>query len=343
MKALFFDQHGERDRLRYGDLPAPRVGPGEVRVAIRAAALNHLDIWVRRGWPGLTLALPHVGGSDGAGEVTEIGPGVAGVAAGDRVCIDPGISTRSDEWTRRGQDALSPGYQILGEHRPGTFAEQVVVPADNLLPIPSGMSFAEAAAPLLTGLTAWHMLLTAGRLQAGESVLVVGAGGGVNTMAIQIAKLAGATVYAVTSGSEKVAKARDLGADQVLDYRAEPEWSKAIFSLSGRRGVDVVVDNVGQATLRQSLRALSPGGRLLQVGNTSGFDFQMDLRLMFVKQISWIGSTMGSHQEFRDMMQQVFLGRLRPVIDRVLPLREGVHAIELMEAGRQFGKLVLEP
>jgi NADPH:quinone reductase-like Zn-dependent oxidoreductase len=343
MKALFFDQHGERDRLRYGDVPDPRVGPGEVRVAIRATALNHLDIWVRKGWPGLSLALPHIGGSDGAGEVVELGPGVTGVAIGDRVCIDPGISTRRDEWTRRGQDALSPGYQILGEHRPGTFADYVVVPQENLLAIPAEMTFADAAAPLLTGVTAWHMFLTAGRLQAGESVLVVGAGGGVNSMAIQIAKLAGATVYALTSGTVKIQKALALGADHAIDYRADPEWSKAIFALTGRRGVDVVVDNVGQATLRQSLRALAPGGRLLTVGNTSGYTFEMDVRLMFVKQIRWIGSTMGSHQEFRDLMRLVFAGRLRPVIDRVLPLREGVEAVRLLEEGRQFGKLVLEP
>jgi NADPH:quinone reductase-like Zn-dependent oxidoreductase len=342
MKALYFDQHGERDRLRYGDLPDPPVGPGEVRVRVRATALNHLDIFVRQGWPGLKLALPHVGGSDGAGEVAEVGPGVAGVAVGDRVCIDPGVSTRVDEWTRRGRDALSPGYQILGEHRPGTFAEQVVVPAVNLLPIPATLSFTDAAAPLLTGVTAWHMLLGAGRLKAGETVAIVGAGGGVNSMAVQIAKLAGAFVYALTSAA-KVEKARALGADHVIDYQAEPEWSKTLFTHTGRRGVDVVVDNVGQATLKQSLRALCNGGRLLTVGNTSGHAFEMDVRLMFVKQIEWIGSTMGSHQEFRDMMGQVFAGRLRPVIDRVMPLEDGAEAVRLMEEGRQFGKLVLEP
>jgi NADPH:quinone reductase-like Zn-dependent oxidoreductase len=238
---------------------------------------------------------------------------------------------------------LSPGYQILGEHRPGTFAEFVVVPQENLLAIPAEMAFADAAAPLLAGVTAWHMLLAAGRLQAGESVLIVGAGGGVNSMAIQIAKLAGATVYALTSGPDKVEKALALGADEVIDYRAEPEWSKTMFTRTGRRGVDVVVDNVGQATLRQSMRALAPGGRLLTVGNTSGYGFEMDVRLMFAKQIQWIGSTMGSHQEFRDMMRQVFAGRLRPVVDRVMPLREGAEAVRLMEEGRQFGKLVLEP
>jgi len=343
MKAIYFEQHGELDVLRYGDLPAPVPGPGEVRVELKAAALNQLDIWVRRGWPGIKVTLPHVGGSDGAGVVAELGPGVSGVSVGDRVGIDPGISTRTDEWTRRGEDSLSPGYQILGEQRAGTFAEQVVVPAANLLPLPAGMSFADACAPQLVAVTAWRMLMVVGKLRAGESVLIVGAGGGVNSIALQIAKLAGAKVYALTAGAEKVEKAKALGADEVIDYQADPEWSKAIFERTGRRGVDVVVDNAGQATLRQSMRALAPGGRLLTVGNTTGFKYEMDTRLMFVKQIAWLGSTMGSHQDFRDVMRLVFEGKLRPVIDRVMPLREAKEAVRLLEEGRQFGKIVLEP
>jgi NADPH:quinone reductase-like Zn-dependent oxidoreductase len=343
MKAIYFEQHGELDVLRYGDLPAPVPGPGEVRVELKAAALNQLDIWVRRGWPGIKVTLPHIGGSDGAGVVAELGPGVSGVSVGDRVGIDPGISTRVDEWTRRGQDSVSPGYQILGEQRAGTLAEQVVVPAANLLPLPAGMSFPEACAPQLVAVTAWRMLMVVGRLRAGESVLIVGAGGGVNSIALQIAKLAGAKVYALTAGAEKVEKAKALGADEVIDYQADPEWSKTIFERTGRRGVDVVVDNAGQATLRQSMRALAPGGRLLTVGNTTGFKYEMDTRLMFVKQIAWLGSTMGSHQDFRDVMRLVFEGKLRPVIDRVMPLREGKEAVRLLEEGRQFGKIVLEP
>jgi NADPH:quinone reductase-like Zn-dependent oxidoreductase len=343
MKALYFSQHGERDQLEYGELPDPEPGHGEVLVEIRAAALNHLDIWIRRGWPGLKLALPHVGGSDGAGLVAALGPGVSGFEVGERVVIDPGVSTIEDEWTRRGLDSVSPGYQILGESRSGTLAERIAIPALNLMRIPDGFSFTEACAPLLTGLTAWRMLMVVGRLRAGESVLIVGAGGGVNSIAIQLAKLAGATVYALTSSPEKIRRAIDLGADEVLDYRADPNWSKAIFKLTGRRGVDIVVDNVGQATVDQSLRSLARGGRLLTVGNTSGFNYEIDIRMMFVKQVSWLGSTMGSHQDFRDVMRLVWDRKLRPVIDRVMPLRDGREAVGVVEEGQQFGKVVLEP
>ncbi len=345
MKALYFSRHGERDELEFGDLPDPTPRSGEALVEIRAAALNHLDIWVRRGWPGLELPLPHVGGSDGAGLIVAIGPDTdpRGLAIGDRVVIDPGISTVEDEWTRRGQDSLSPGYQILGEHRAGTLASLIAIPVANLMRVPEGIAFPEAAAPLLVGLTAWHMLIVAGELRAGETVLIVGAGGGVNSLAIQLAKLAGARVFALTSSAEKMARARELGADQVIDYRAEPEWARVIHRLTDRRGVDVVVDNVGQATLRHSIRALAPGGRLLTVGNTSGYNVEFDTRYMFAKQIRWIGTTMGSHQDFRDVMSLIWSGRLKPVIDRVMPLADGREAVRLLEEGRQFGKVVLEP
>ena len=343
MKALYFSQHGELDVLRFGDLPAPSPGPGEVAVEVRAAALNHLDIWVRRGWPGLKLALPHVGGSDAAGVVAEIGEGVSGIAPGTPVVVDPGVSTVEDEWTRRGLDSLSPGYQILGEHRPGTFAERIVVPAANLLPIPAGVGFAEAAAPLLVGLTAWRMLVGAGEVCRGETVLIVGAGGGVNSFAIQIAKLLGATVIALTSTAEKMERAAELGADHVLGYRDDPEWPRAVYKLTGRRGADVVVDNVGQATIQRSMRALAPGGRLLTVGNTSGYRAEIDLRYLFAKQIRWIGTTMGSHQDFREVMGLVWSRKLRPVIDRVMPLGDGKEAVRILEEGRQFGKVILEP
>jgi len=343
MKALYFNQHGERDVLEYGDLPDPRPGPGEVLVEIRAAALNHLDIWVRRGWPGLKLVMPHVGGSDGAGVVAALGAGVSGVEVGERVVIDPGISTVEDEWTRRGLDSLSPGYQILGEHRTGTLAERIVVPASNVVPIPDGFGWVEACAPLLAGLTAWRMLIGCGQVKPGESVLIVGAGGGVNSMAIQIAKLAGAVVYALTSTPEKMRRATELGADQVLNYSEDREWSKTILGLTMRRGVDVVVDNVGQATIVNSIRSLAPGGRLLSVGNTSGFKAEIDLRYLFARQIRWIGSTTGSHQDFRDVLNLIWKRRLRSVVDRVFPLREAKEAIGLLEDGHQFGKVVVEP
>ena len=341
MKAIYFEKHGENDVLRYGDVPdPPPPGPGEVAVEVRAAALNHLDIFVRRGWRGLSLAMPHVGGADAAGVVAELGEGVQGWQVGERVAIDPGIQTTEDEWTRTGRHAMSPGYQLLGEHRAGTLAERVVVPSRNLHRIPDNIAFTDAAAPLLVGVTAWHMLIVAAGLRAGESVLFVGAGGGVNSMAIQIARLAGATVIALTSGAAKMEQALALGADHVIDYTEDPRWERRVFTLTDKRGVDIVVDNVGQATIQQSIKAVARGGRVVTVGNTSGAMVQIDIRYLFVKQFAWIGATMGSPDEFRAMLAQVWAGRLRPVIDRVMPLSEGIEAVRIMERGEQFGKLV---
>jgi len=343
MKALCFYEHGELDVLQYTDVPDPEPGPGEVLVRVRACALNHLDIFVREGWPGLKLEMPHWTGADVAGEIVELGQEVTGWEVGQRVVVDPGISTREDEFTRRGECSVSPGYMILGEQIRGGQAEYVVVPAGNLIPIPDDWDYPQAAAPLLVSLTAWRMLIHRAKLRAGESVLVIGAGGGVNSMAIQIAKLAGATVYALTSTEVKMEKARQLGADVVLNYREDPQWSRTLYKLTGRRGVDVVVDNVGRATLALSLRAVARGGRIVVVGNTSGPQTEIDVRFIFGKQISIIGSTMGSHQDFRDVMSLVWDGRLRPVVDRVMPLSEGKAAFKALERGEQFGKIVLTP
>ncbi len=342
MKALCYDEHGDADVLRYDDVPEPTVGAGQALLRVRACALNHLDIWVRRGWPGLQLPKPHWGGSDVAGEIVALGEGVSGWQVGQRVVVDPGISTTEDEFTRRGEASVSPGYIILGEQTRGGMAEFLSVPASNLMAMPGGWEYAQAAAPLLVSLTAWRMLIHRAALRAGESVLIVGAGGGVNSMAIQIAKLAGATVYALTSSEEKMEKARQLGADFVLNYRQDPTWSKALFKMTDRRGVDVVVDNVGRATLTDSMRAVARGGRIVIVGNTAGPQAEIDVRFIFSKQISIIGSTMGDHQDFRDVMAQVWAGKLRPVVDRVLPLAEGRAAFEALERGEQFGKVVLE-
>ncbi|HKZ82195.1 MAG TPA: zinc-binding dehydrogenase [Anaerolineae bacterium] len=343
MKALYFDEHGGPEVMQYGDLPDPTPGPGQVRVRVKAVALNHLDLWVRRGGPAFErLPKPHVGGCDVSGVVESYGPDASGPPVGARVAIDPGLSAKEDEWTRRGEDSVSPGYVILGEHSTGGAAEYVVVPASNLLPMPDHVAHEAAAAASLAGLTAWRMLVHRAQLKPGETIAIVGAGGGVNHLAVQVAKYLGATVYAITSSEEKMEKARALGADYAINYKAE-DWSKAVFVATGKRGVDVVVDNVGQATWMQSIRALARGGRLVTVGNTGGWEAVTDVRFVWAKQIAIVGSTMGSHQDYRDVMQLVFDGKLKPVIHTVLPLSEGRVAHEILERGEQFGKVVLFP
>ena len=349
MKALVFYEHGDLDRLQVAEVPCPEPGRGRVLLEVKASALNHLDIWVRRGWPGLQLDKPHVLGADGAGIVAALGEGVTGIDVGTPCAVDPGVNRYEDEYTRRGLDSLSPGYYILGEHAPGFHAEYAIVPASNLLPLPRDIDFAPwggfaaAAAASLVFLTAWRMLIHQAHISTGETVLVLGACGGVNSAAIQIAKFAGCQVYATTSSEAKLQKARDLGADEVLNYVNDPEWSRSIYKLTAKRGVDVVVDNIGQATWKDSLRAAARGGRIVTVGNTSGPVAEMDIRYIFGKQISIIGSTMGSHQDYRDVMALVFDGTFRPVIDRVMPLDKGVEAMNILERGEQCGKIVLEP
>ena len=342
MKALYFDEHGELDVVKFGDVPDPKPGPGEVLVRVRACALNFLDIWVRRGWPGLKLEMPHWCGADVAGEIVELGENVADWQVGQRVVVDPGVNLFEDEFTRRGRDSVSPGYHILGEHRRGGAAEYLAISAGNLAAMPDDMDFPEAAAPLLVSLTAWRMLMHQAGLRAGETVLVVGAGGGVNSVAIQIAKLAGAFVYTVASNSAKAEQARQLGADVVLD-RSQVNWGKEVFKLTARRGVDVVVDNVGKATINTSMQAVARGGRIVIVGNTSGPQAEIDIRFIFGKQISLIGSTMGSHQDFRDVINLLWAGKIKPVIHQILPLSEGREAYKMMQEGKQFGKIVLAP
>jgi NADPH:quinone reductase-like Zn-dependent oxidoreductase len=341
MRASVIYEHGGREVLQIADLPVPEPGRGQVRLNMKTAALNRLDLWVREGWKGLNLHMPHITCADGAGVVDAVGEGVTNVQVGDRVGINPTVADPDCILLNGSEDACLD-IAIMGEHAPGVAAEYVVIPARNVVKLPDHVSFVESAAAGLVYVTAWHSLMRRGGLQAGQSVLVVGAGGGVNTASIQIARLAGCRVYVVGSTAEKCAQAQALGADVTIDRSAVESWSKELFRLTNRQGVDVVVDNVGQATMFDSIRSLRRGGRILIVGNTSGPLFNLDLRYLFSRQISLIGSSMGSTKDFQQVMQLVFEGKLKPAISTVLPLSDIREGHRLLEAGAVFGKVVLE-
>lgn len=341
MRAVVIYEHGDLDVLQMADVPRPEVGPDEVLIRVRACALNHLDLWVRRGLPGLKLEMPHIMGSDLAGVVAEVGEDVIGVQVGQRVTVNPGLSCGRCEYCVAGQDSLCVEFGVLGEHVPGGCAEYARVPARNVLPIPDGFPFVEAAAAPLVFLTAWRALVTQAGLRAGEDILILGASGGVASAAIQIAKLCGARVFAVTSSGEKATRARELGADVVIN-RTETDFSREVWQLTGKRGVDVVLENVGAATWKSSLRAVAKGGRVITYGATAGPLGETDIRLVFWKQIHIIGSTMASQSEFQQVMKLVFRGALKPVVDRVLPIERFREAHEALEKGEQFGKIVLQ-
>jgi len=342
MKALAFPQHGGLDVLRYQDVPDPRIGAGEVLVRVKACALNHLDLFVREGLPGLKLPLPFWSGCDIAGEVAELGTGVTGLAVGDRVAVNPNLTCGRCEFCVRGEDSLCVTYGILGEHTHGGLADYVKVDGRNLLKLPDGVRHEDAAAFILVNMTAWRMLVTQARLRPGEDLLILGVGGGVSSTAVQIGKLCGARVWVTSSSDEKLQRARDLGADECINH-AKGEWARAGAQKTERRGVDVVLENVGAATWKDSIRCLAKGGRLVTCGATSGPIGETDIRVVFWKQISIIGSTMASRREFNEVMSQLFRGRLRAIVDSVMPLREGAAAQEKLAAGKQFGKIVLVP
>jgi NADPH:quinone reductase-like Zn-dependent oxidoreductase len=342
MKAIFFEKHGGPEVLKYADLPDPVVTEDHALVKVHAVALNHLDIWVREGWKGLQLEMPHITGCDISGELVEV-KGQSDLKPGNRVIVNPGIVTAEDEWTLRGEDSISPGYRILGEHLRGGLADYVIVPRSNVFLLPDNISFEDGAAPLLVGTTCWRMLFKVGQLRPGESVLVVGAGGGVNSLAILMAKAAGACVISLTSGEEKMRKASQLGSDHVIDYVTVANWPAEVLKLTRGRGVDIVIDNVGAQTFSKSLRAVARGGRIVTVGNTSGHEIVFDNRLLFTKQVSLLGSTMGSRQDFADAMNFIWRHNLKVPIDRVEPLKEGIKMISHLEQGKQFGKIVLRP
>ncbi|MHA1925010.1 MAG: zinc-binding dehydrogenase [Candidatus Thorarchaeota archaeon] len=347
MKATVFHEHGSPDVLQYvTDFPKPELSPGQVMIEVKAVALNHLDLFTRAGIPGLNLQMPHVLGSDVSGIVTEKGADVAGgLEIGTRVIIDPGVNCGVCDYCISGQESLCSTYGVLGEHTGGGYREFLAVDANKAIRIPaeSNLSFEEAAAVPLTFMTAWRMLMTRARLIAGEDVLIIGIGGGVAIAALQISKTIGARVFTTSSSDAKLEKACQLGADFLINHKRSPDYHKEIWKLTGKRGVDVVVDSVGEATWARSLRSLSKGGRLVSCGATSGPNAVTNVNLLFWKQLEILGSTMANRSELDAVLQLVWDGRLKPTVDRVLPLSSAKEAHEILERGEQFGKIVLTP
>ena len=341
MKAVRFHQHGGPDVLRYEDAPDPPCDPGRIVVRVRACALNHLDLWQRRGLERITIPLPHISGADVAGDISAIGEGVTGLRVGDRVMLQPGLSCGRCARCLAGEDNFCPRYDVLGYQSDGGYAELVAVPAVNAIPLPDAIDFVTAAAFPLAFLTAWHMLQTRARLKEGETVLVVAAGSGVGQAALQLARAAGARVIATAGSDAKVAKAKEIGADAVINHHREDVVAR-VRELTDRRGVDVVVEHVGVATWDRSVRSLARGGRLVTCGATTGHDAALDLRHLFARQLSLLGSYMGGKPELLQAAELFFRGAITPIVDRTFPLSETVQAHRHLESSGQFGKVVLE-
>jgi NADPH:quinone reductase-like Zn-dependent oxidoreductase len=340
MKAVLFQQHGGPEVLKLDQVPDPEIKPNEVLIEVRACALNHLDVWVRIGLPGIKIPLPHILGNDVAGVVRETGSLVTWVRAGDEVMLQPGVSCGHCAECLAGRDNMCDDYDIIGYRRDGGYGELLAVPGVNVIPKPKNLNWAEAAALPLVTLTAWHMLVTRAQVRPGEEVLVQAAGSGVGSLGIQIAKLHGARVIATAGSDEKLAKARELGADETINY-SNDKWPKEVKRLTGGRGVDVVFEHTGAATWPGSILSLKRGGRLVTCGATSGFDAHTDLRHVFYRHLTILGSMMGSKADLLAAMKFIESGQIRAVIDRTLPLAEAGKAHELMEDRAQFGKLVL--
>lgn len=340
MLAALFHENGGPEVVTVEDVDIPKPKPGEVRIRVEASSMNHLDLWMRRGLP-IEIPMPHIGGADIAGVVEKTGPGTVRTLLGKRVVVDPSLEY---DWYRLAPHLGSRAepFQIVGEHTQGGFAEYAVVPAMNVVEIPDKVSSATAAAAALAGVTAWRGLTSRGRLGKGDRVLITGASGGVSCMAVQFAKHLGAEVYAITSSQQRARRIRGLGAHHVFD-RTTTDWSKEVFKATGKRGVNVCLDSVGEAIWPQLVRSLAVGGRLVTFGATTGALAKTDLRLVFWRQLSILGSTMGTREEFREAMDLVFRGVATPPIHAVLPLSEARRAHELLEAGDVFGKIVLDP
>lgn len=340
MKALTIDDYGI-DHVAIRDIPEPEVGPGEVLVSIKACALNRLDIWTLTGSLGIDIAFPHILGADAAGEVIGSGDGVKGYPNGARVIINPGLSCGKCELCLQGEQSLCPRFRMMGEHVGGTFAEVIAVPAGNVFPFPAHLSFVEAAALGVTTVTAYRMLFTRGNLQPGEWVLITGIGGGLAMSLLQLARGVAGRIYVTSSSDEKLAKALDLGADHGVNYTKD-DFAKEIRSHTGKRGVDLVVDSASGDVLDTALRVLRKGGRIVTAGATAGAKSTINAQRLFWNQLSLIGSTMGSHQDFSEMIRYVEGAELTPPVDRVFAFEEGADAVRYLDKGDQFGKVVLE-
>jgi len=342
MKAVVFDKHGGPEVLRYTDAPEPELRSGEVLVRVHACALNHLDLWVRGGLPGVPIALPHIPGSDIAGVVAKLGPNVTIVRPGQRILLAPGVTCGKCTACLAGFDNYCPQFTNLGYLIDGGCAEFVRCPEVNCFPYPENLSFEQAAAVPLVFQTAWHMLLTRAQLRPAEEVLILGAGSGVGSAAIQIAKMFGCRVIATGGTDAKLAKAKELGADDCINHKTQ-RIKDEVRRLTGKRGVDVVFEHVGTATWDDSVASLARGGRLVTCGATTGYDAKIDIRFLFSRQLSILGSYMGTKSEFATVLKLVAAGQLKPVVDRTFPLAECAAAHTYLEKGEQFGKVVLVP
>ena len=340
MKAVRFYDHGGSDRLRYEDVPDPVPGPGEIVVRVKACALNYLDLWERKGLPGVLIPLPHISGSDIAGIIESVGLGVRHLKPGDRTLVNPGLSCMHCEHCYQGNDNQCREYSVLGYLSDGGYAELVKIPAVNALPYPGEMPFSEAAAIPLVFMTAWHMLATRCAIRPGEDVLILGAGSGVGSAAIQIAKLFYARVIAAAGTDAKIEKARALGADHVINH-SNQKIRDEVREITNKRGVDIVFEHVGAATWQDSVSCLARHGRLVTCGATTGFDVPLDLRHLFAKEVTILGSYMGSKHELLQVLKLVQEGLLHPVVSEVLPLKDAARAQQMMEAREHFGKIIL--
>jgi len=345
MKATVFHKHGGPDVLSYEDIDSPYVNPDQVMVNVKYVALNHLDLFVRGGIPGLKLEMPHILGSDISGEIAEVGSNIRDqFEVGQKIMVDPGKSCGTCEFCVRGQESLCTSYGIIGEHYRGGYAEYLNVDAKNIIPIPkeSGLDMAGAASIPLTLMTAWRLLMTKAQIRPGDDVLIIGIGGGVALAGLQIAKAAGARVIVTSSSDEKLNKAYVMGADIGINHNETPDYHQEVFKLTNKRGVDVVLDSVGQATWTRSLRSLRKGGKLVTCGATSGPMAETNVNLLFWRQLEILGSTMGSRDELRTALKLVWNQTIRPTVDRILPLSKAQEAHEVLEKGEQMGKIVLK-